>query len=103
MTNHTNCLHPATPAGRAACRKAGSVRLFHNELVAKTIASAPCEACFWNAQGSAAQNIEDDKPHTWGEDLDADAIRLAEEAIAARTYLYDQGALSACSDHAHLV
>jgi hypothetical protein len=51
-------------------------------------------------------NLDDDPeigPHTWGEDATADSIRRAQEAVAARSYLFDDGALSACSDHQHLL
>lgn len=99
MTNHTNCLHPATPAGRAACRKAGSVTLFHDELAQKVFKTAPCEACFWNATESAAQNLADDLGEVSWEDREAYAIRRAQEFTHAREYLFDRSALSACSDH----
>lgn len=103
MTNHTNCLHPATPAGRAACRKAGSIIRFHDELALKAKESAPCDYCFGNALESAGANLAEDKGEVDWNDQEAYAIRHAEEHIAARSYLYDQGALSACSDHAHLI
>jgi hypothetical protein len=104
MTNHTDCLHPATSAGRAACRKAGSVSDFHWNLAIAAKNDSPCEDCFWNATDSAAQNLEEEfGVHTWGLDRDADNIRKAREYRAARSYLYDIGSLSACSAHQHLL
>lgn len=104
MTNHTNCLHPATSAGRASCRKAGSVADFHFNLAEAIAASAPCSSCFAGAMESATQNLDEDLGSI-AEDADPDTfhIRRAQEAIHAREYLFDRSSLSACYGHQELL
>jgi hypothetical protein len=114
--DHSKCLHPATKAGRTACRKAGGPRGYAYKVMndARTSGEALCADCFANALTSAFENIQDqiiaDEGITWDEldarlraDLTADAIFNARAYRAARSYLYDQGALSACTAHEDLL
>lgn len=113
MTNHTDCLHPATKAGRAACRKAGGPELALRTRQYDMVRSgdALCSACFWYATEAAMGNLLDAiKDDTVKAPADFDADKAADNdwflALAytwARGYLFDKDALSACSDHAHLI
>ena len=68
---------------------------------------ALCAECFWGSVTSAFENLHDDNidkgitiDHT---DLEADARQTAIAYTWARSYLYDEGSLSACPDHIDLV
>lgn len=109
MINHNKCLHTKDSKGRAACRKAGGPLGHLHKVQSNMIASgeALCYDCFWNATDSAMQNLQDhirDEGIDYNsEDLIDDAWFLATAYTWARTYLFDDACLSACTKHDHLI
>ena len=104
--DHSNCLHSKDSKGRAACRKVGGPVGHFRKVQADAIASgeALCRDCFWNASQSALENYSDHMREQ-GTPIEGD-FSDRDIAIAytwARGYLFDQGAVSACSEHYHLL
>lgn len=97
-TTHTDCIHPKDKAGRTACRRAGGPAAFAASMLSVLRKSAPCEDCFDNALPSAEENYIDYLTEQGGTYTNS----YQDMAIVyswARSYLYDEGALSACIDH----
>lgn len=92
MTDHSNCRHPRTSKGRAACRKAGGPAAYEFDFRQALIAEAEgvCEDCFSQARISASENLDLEYSDT-------------EVLITAREYLFDRSALSGCTAHQHLL
>lgn len=93
MTNHTHCLHPATKAGRSACRKSGTGFAYTAEdalalKARRARESAPCQECLMVAFSAIDNDVESNDDRAW---------------LRAREYLYDRGAVAACSIHQHLL
>src|SRR4051812_22070177 len=97
-TTHDDCIHPKTKSGRAACRRAGGPAAFAASMLEVIRKSAPCLACLDNALTSAEENYIDSLKEQGGTYTNS-YQDMAKIHSWARSYLFDEGALSACTDH----